>query len=109
MAKIEDLATFNLDNSTYAIGALGAEARELLSVYLMTEEDIAKLKIELVKNQHALASMGNMFRDMIKDVAPLSAEQIDEMTRQAAAQAIAANQPIPAEPAKKRPVAKRVR
>lgn len=107
MAKIEDLSTFNIDNKTYAISSLNHDARELLSVYLMTEEDISKHKIELVKSQHALASMGNMFKDMIKDVEPMTDDQIQEHVRQQAAQAVAAANPEQA--AKKRPAAKRVR
>lgn len=85
MAKLEEITTFNLDNKTYNVSSLSTEAKDLLRVYLETEDDIIKHKVALVKSQHALASMGNMFRDLIKDVEPVSQE---EMARQQAAQAL---------------------
>ena len=75
MAKFEDISTFNLDDKTYAVVDLNQESKDLLRVYLETEDDIVKCKIALVKAQHALNSMGIMFRDMIKDVPAVSAEQ----------------------------------
>jgi septal ring factor EnvC (AmiA/AmiB activator) len=110
MAKFEEVTTFNLDNKTYAVANLSTEAKDLLRVYLETEEDVTKFKIALVKSQHALSSMGNMFRDMIKDVESLPLEEIQK--RQAAEVLAAArmaeepaNDPEPA--LKKKPAPRR--
>lgn len=101
MAKFEEINTFNLDDKTYAIASLSIEAKDLLRVYLETEDDILKNKIALIKSQHALASMGNMFRDMIKDVEALPIEEIAE--RQAAEAAKAAPAANDSAPATKKP------
>lgn len=87
MAKLEDITTFNLDGKTYAVTALSVEARDLLSIYLKTEDDIKDHKIALLQSQHALNSIGNMFRDLIKEVEPLP---VDEIAARQAAEVIAA-------------------
>ena len=71
MAKFEEVVNFNIDNNQYSVESLTAEAKDLLRVYLELEEDIFKSKMTLVKEQHALNSVGLMFRDMLKDVKPL--------------------------------------
>ena len=50
--------------------SLHQEAKDLLRVYLELEDDIFKSKMTLVKQQHSLNSVGNMFREMLKDVKP---------------------------------------
>lgn len=91
MAKIEDITTFNLDEKTYSVDAISPEAKELLKAYLQTEDDIAKNRMTGVQLQHALVSMGNMFREMIKTVDPVAAAEA----------LIAANEPVrPRKPAR---------
>jgi predicted cation transporter len=94
MAKFEEITTFNLDDKTFAVASLSQEGKDLLKVYMQTEDDIVKHKVALVQFQHALASMGNMFRDLIKDVAPLPVEAI--RAQQAAEALIAAKGAEPA-------------
>ena len=86
MAKLDEITTFNLDNKTYAVASLSQDQRELLTVYLETEETIREQKKALLISQHALASMGNMFRDLIKELPTLSE---DDLARLNAASAIA--------------------
>lgn len=106
MAKLEEISTFNLDGKTYAIDKLDTNAKELLKVYLQTEDDIIKLRISLVQMQHALSSMGNMFKEMIKDLEPVSAE---ELAARQAAEALAAvkAQPTDKPAPKRKPAVKR--
>ena len=107
MAKFEEITTFNLDDKTFAVEALSQESKDLLKVYMQTEDDIIKHKIALVQLQHAIASMGNMFRDQIKNLEPLP------VAAQQAAEALIAAQAAEATPAeetpKRRPTAKRIR
>lgn len=101
MAKFEEITTFNLDEKTYAVASLSNEGKDLLKVYMQTEDDIVKHKIALVQLQHAIASMGNMFRDQIKDIEPLPVEAI--RAQQAAEALIKAQATAPAnDPAPKR-------
>lgn len=111
MAKFEDITTFNLDDKTYAVASLSPESKDLLKVYMQTEDDIVKHKIALVQLQHAIASMGNMFRDQIKDLEPLPVEAIRAQQAAEALAAARAAEPVSeAEPPKRRPTApKRVR
>lgn len=105
MAKFEEITTFNLDEKTYAVASLSQEGKDLLKVYMQTEDDIVKHKIALVQLQHAIASMGNMFREQIKGIDPLPPEVVR-------AAALAAAQPAnDTDPAPKRKAAtpKRVR
>lgn len=74
MAKFEEITTFNLDNKTYSVESLTQEGKDLLKVYMQTEDDIVKQKIILIQLQHAITNMGNLFRDQIKDIEPLSAQ-----------------------------------
>lgn len=111
MAKFEEITTFNVADKTYAVASLSQEGKDLLKVYMQTEDDILKHKVALVQLQHALASMGNMFNDMIKTLEPLPVEAI---RAQQAAEALAAvrAESAPANDApKRRPTAgpKRVR
>ena len=108
MAKFEEITTFNLDDKTYAVESLTQEGKDLLKVYMQTEDDIMKHKIILVQLQHAIASMGNMFRDQIKNLEPLPSAAIQA---QQAAEALIAAQKAEsvAETPKRRPAAKRVR
>ena len=70
MAKFEEVTNFNIDDSNYTVESLHQEAKDLLRVYLELEDDIFKSKMTLVKQQHSLNSVGNMFREMLKDVKP---------------------------------------
>ena len=79
MAKLDEITTFNLDGKTYAVATLNQDQRELLTVYLETEDTIRGHKKALLVSQHALASMGNMFRDMIKDLPALSQEDVERL------------------------------
>jgi hypothetical protein len=116
MAKLDEITTFNLDGNTYAVSTLNQDMRELLTVYLETEDTIRGHKKALLVSQHALASMGNMFRDLIKDLPALSPEEVDRL---AAAAAVAsgtvpqppqpANDPAIPGPAVKRPSINRKR
>lgn len=108
MPKLEDIATFNLEDKTYTVESLNTEAKELLGVYLETEMDIVRIKKDLVKAQHALTSMGGMFKEMLKGVEPISADELNRLAAaQALAQAAANDQPTAAP--KKKPAVKRLR
>jgi hypothetical protein len=104
MAKLDEITTFNLDDKTYAVASLDQNARELLTVYLETEEDIRGHKKALLKSQHALASMGNMFRDLIKDLPTLSQEDLARLNAATAiAQAQQTAEVTPLKPAPRPP------
>lgn len=85
MATLDEIKTFNIEDKTYAVEAISPGARELLQLFLDVEDDIRKLQKQLAKSQHALASIGSMFKDSIKEVEPLSQ---DEVNRRAAAEAL---------------------
>lgn len=78
MAKLEEITTFNIGADTYAVADLNDEAKELLRLHLALEEDVMANKMALLKSQHALASVSNMFLDALKKIQPLDVKAIAE-------------------------------
>ena len=88
----KDIKTFNIDNKNYSVESLSTEGKELLKIYLETEEDAIRAKVALVKAQHALASMGEFFRKLVVDIEPID---LEEFAKQEAAKALIANGSAP--------------